>query len=140
MKLSTRVRYGMRLMLEIALHWGKGPVKLEKAAQRQSIPLRYMRQIAYALETSGFLISVRGPGGGYVLSRPPEEISLLDIVKSMGGSLSLVPCLDHPHYCKRVAFCGVRELWKEASLALEKVFKNKTLGELTRRQLALGGV
>lgn len=140
MKLSTRVRYGMRLMLEVALHWGKGPVKLERVAQRQSIPIRYMRQIAYALETSGLLVSVRGPGGGYILSRPPEEISLLDIVKSMGGSLSLVPCLDNPRYCERSSCCATRELWDEASSALKRVFEEKTLDELAKRQLALGGV
>lgn len=140
MKLSTRVRYGMRLMLEMALHWGKGPVKLERVAQRQSISLKYMRQIAYALEASGLLISLRGPGGGYILSRPPQEISLLEIMRSVGGSLSLVPCLDNPHYCERSGWCATRELWQEASSALQKVFENKTLADLTGRQLALGGV
>lgn len=140
MKLSTRVRYGMRLMLEMAFHWGKGPVKLEKVAQRQSIPLKYMRQIAYALETSGLLMSVRGPGGGYVLSRPPEEISLLDIIRSIGGSLSLTPCLDNPRYCGRSPYCAARELWEEASTALRRVFESKKLSDLASRQLTLGGV
>lgn len=140
MKLSTKVRYAMRLMLELALHWGKGPIKLELIAERQAIPLKYMRQIAYALETSGLLISLRGPGGGYILSRPPEEISLLQIVKSMGGSLSLVPCIDNPRYCERSKCCAARELWEEASSALKSVFENKTLSDLSQRQIALGGV
>ena len=140
MRLSTKVRYGMRLMLELALHWNKGPVKLERVAQRQAIPLKYMRQIAYALEAGGLLVSVRGPGGGYILPRPPEDISLIEIVKSVAGSLSLVPCLDNPRLCERSARCATRELWEEASSALKEIFEKKKLSDLVKRQLALGGV
>ena len=140
MRLSTKVRYGMRLMLELALHWNKGPVKLERVAQRQAIPLKYMRQIAYALEAGGLLVSVRGPGGGYILPRPPEDISLIEIVKSVAGSFSLVPCLDNPRLCERSACCATRELWEEASSALKEIFEKKKLSDLVKRQLALGGV
>ena len=130
----------MRLMLELALNKDKGPVKLERVAQRQSIPLKYMRQIAYSLEAGGLLISVRGPGGGYILPRPPEEISLIEIIKSVAGSLSLVPCLDNPRYCERSSCCATRELWEEASSALKEIFEKKKLSDLVKRQLALGGV
>ena len=101
MKLSTRGRYGVRLMLDLALHYGEGPIFLKDIAERQGISEKYLWQLINPLKTTGLINSQRGAHGGYVLGKAPERISLKEILQILEGSLCLVDCVDNPSFCER---------------------------------------
>jgi len=105
MKLPTRVRYGCRAMVALALHEEQGPVPLEVLAQEQSIPERYLAKIVQDLRRSGLIRSVRGAHGGYRLSRSPARITLLDVWEALEGTFCPVDCLDAPRSCRRADEC-----------------------------------
>ncbi len=101
MKLSTRSRYGVRLMLDLALHADEGPVRLGSVAQRQGIGIKYLEQIIISLKKANYVTSVRGPKGGHLLTRPPEEITVGEIVGLLEGGLKLTRCTQYPEECDR---------------------------------------
>lgn len=140
MKLSTRVQYGMRMMLDLALHWNRGPVRLKDIAERQEISKKYLEQIVIPLDAASLVRSIRGPGGGYVLTRAPGDIQLDEIVRILGGPLTLIDCVEHPQYCSRVNFCAPRDLWQRMADAISRVLELETLQDLVNKQLSLGGV
>ena len=134
MKLSTRGRYGVRLMLDLALHYGEGPVLLKDIAGRQGISEKYLWQLINPLKTVGFIGSTRGAHGGYVLARPPEEISLKEIVRVLEGSLCLVDCVENPAVCDRSQTCTSRDIWSEASNQISQILESMTLDKMVVRQ------
>ncbi len=140
MKISTRVSYGMRMMLELALHWNSGPVRLKDIAERQDISKKYLEQIVILLDATGLVRSIRGPGGGYVLSREPNDIRLNEIVRILGGPLTLIECVEQPQYCSRVNICATRDLWRRMADAISRVLEPETLQDLANKQLSLGVV
>ncbi|HID94193.1 MAG TPA: Rrf2 family transcriptional regulator [bacterium (Candidatus Stahlbacteria)] len=140
MKLSTRVRYGMRMMLDLALHWDSGAVRLRDIAERQEISKKYLEQIVIPLEAAGLVRSIRGVGGGYVLARAPAEIRLDEIVRILGGPLTLIDCVEDPRCCSRVNSCATRDLWRRMADALSRVLEPESLQDLVNKQLSLGGV
>jgi Rrf2 family protein len=133
MKLPTRVRYGCRAMVALALHEEEGPVPLESLADEQGIPERYLAKIVQDLRRSGLIRSVRGAHGGYRLSRPPARISLLDVWEALEGNLCPVDCLDAPRSCERADECVTRNVWNELRAAMAGVMSAKTLDELARQ-------
>ena len=133
MKLPTRVRYGCRAMVALALHEEQGPVPLEVLAQEQSIPERYLAKIVQDLRRSGLIRSVRGAHGGYRLSRPPSRISLLDVWEALEGSFCPVDCLAAPRSCRRAGECVTRGVWEELRDAVTGVMQARTLAGLARR-------
>ena len=134
MKLSTRGRYGVRLMLDLALHYGEGPVLLKDIAGRQGISEKYLWQLINPLKTMGLVGSTRGAHGGYVLARPPSEISLKEIVRVLEGSLCLVDCVENPAVCDRSQTCTSRDIWSEASNQISQILESVTLDKMVVKQ------
>ncbi len=136
MKLSTRSRYGVRLMLDLALHADAGPVRLGVVAKRQDIGIKYLEQIIIPLKKANYLTSVRGPKGGHMLSRPPEEITVGEIVRLLEGGLKLTRCIQYPEECDRSDHCVTRIIWNEATEAIRERLDGVTLRELMNRSPA----
>ncbi len=134
MKLSTRGRYGVRLMFDLALHYGDGPIYLKDIAERQAISAKYLWQLINPLKTTKLVTSTRGAHGGYVLGREPERISLREILDVLEGSLCLVDCVDNPSVCERALSCVSRDIWGEVASAMRKTLENTTLAEMVKRQ------
>ncbi|MDZ7832024.1 MAG: Rrf2 family transcriptional regulator [Desulfobacterales bacterium] len=129
MKLSTRSRYGARLMLDMARHLNKGPVHLKDVANREGISVKYLEQIIIPLKKKSLVYSIQGPKGGYVLSRPPGEINFAEIVETLERSISLVDCLDNPENCDRIQICPTRDVWEQARDAMYRELKKVTLAD-----------
>lgn len=134
MKLSTRGRYGVRLMLDLALHYGEGPILLRDIAERQEISEKYLWQLINPLKTTGLVNSLRGAHGGYVLGKPPEAISIKAILQILEGPLCLVDCVDNPALCERSLSCISRDIWGEASKNMQQTLEDTTLAAMVERQ------
>lgn len=134
MKLSTRGRYGVRLMLDLALHYGEGPILLKDIAERQGISEKYLWQLINPLKTTGLVNSQRGAHGGYVLGKAPEAISIKAILQVLEGSLCLVDCVDNPSLCERAPSCISRDIWGEASKNMQQTLEDTTLAAMVERQ------
>jgi Rrf2 family transcriptional regulator, iron-sulfur cluster assembly transcription factor len=130
MKLSTRSRYGTRLMLDMAEHHQEGPIRLRTIANRQGIPVKYLEQIIIPLKKAGYVTSVRGYKGGHMLAKHPGEITVGEIVALMEGGRKLAFCTDNPERCERSGTCVTRWLWKEATEAMYERLSAVTLTDL----------
>ncbi|MCD4779749.1 MAG: Rrf2 family transcriptional regulator [Candidatus Omnitrophica bacterium] len=133
MKLSTKGRYGSRLMLDLARHQARGPVLLRDIAGRQSISEKYLWQLIPPLKRAGLVNSTRGAHGGYRLARQPKEITLYDIIVELEGPLNLVDCVDQPDQCEQFDLCVTREVWHELARVMKEKLQNITLADLLER-------
>ena len=130
MKISTRGRYGIRLMLCLALQYEEsGHMPLKKIAQQQEISEKYLEQIINPLTKAGLVQSFRGAQGGYALIKNPSEITVGTILRTLEGSLSPVDCLDHSP-CKRADVCASFSLWHRIKTAVDEIVDNTTLADL----------
>jgi Rrf2 family cysteine metabolism transcriptional repressor len=134
MKISTKIRYGARAMLELACHYGEGPIELREIAKRENISLKYLEQVIVPLRTAGLVKSARGSKGGYSLAKHPSEIYLKDLVKTLNGPLNLIECLNDPNVCQKFPYCVTRDIWKEVSEAIDGVFHSVTLEDMVNRK------
>ena len=139
MKLSTRSRYGTRLMLDMAQHYQEGPIQLGDIAKRQGVSVKYLEQIIIPLKKAYYIRSVRGPKGGHILTRPPEEITVGEIVALLEEGTSLVECTADTAVCERANSCPTRLLWKEASEAMFDKLKAITLADLVKKAKIMEG-
>ncbi len=130
MKISTRTRYGMRALLEIALAYGAGPVQIKTIAERQNISNKYLEQLIAIIKSAGFVRSLRGPHGGYVLAKPPQDIKLSEIFRALEGPVLTVECVENKDACASYADCVTRRLWIEVNDAILNVLEDKTLVDL----------
>jgi Rrf2 family cysteine metabolism transcriptional repressor len=130
MKLSTRTRYGIRATLELAVNYGKGPLQTKVIAQRQNISVKYLEQLMALLKAGGFVRSIRGSKGGYVLARAPSEISLSEVFNALEGPVVPVECLEDRDYCAQAADCMARYLWSQVQQAIQGVLKSMTVQDL----------
>lgn len=130
MKLSTRGRYAVRAMVDIAMYHGETPVLLRDVAERQQLSLHYLENIFVRLRTAGLVKSTRGARGGFVLAKLPSEIPLSEIVNVLEGPIAPVECVNDPAVCERASFCAVRDLWVEMGAAASKVLESVTLQDL----------
>jgi len=133
MKLSTRSRYGTRLMLDMAEHYHDGPIHLMKIAQRQGISVKYLEQIIIPLKKAQYVKSVRGPKGGHILAKPPEEITVGEIVALLEEGMSLVDCSYDEAVCERSEICPTRHIWREAAQAMFGRLESITLADLLKK-------
>ena len=135
MKISTKGRYALRLMLDLALSDPGVPVPLRDVAQRQDISDKYLEQIVTQLSRAGLVRSVRGAGGGYLLTREPEEYTVGEILRVLEGNLAPVSCADSDDVCRcsRADRCVTVEVWRDIQAAVSGVVDNLTLAELVRR-------
>ena len=131
MKISTKGRYALRLMLDIALNDAKTPVRIKDIAERQQISDKYLEQIVSSLNKAGFVKSLRGPQGGYRLTKKPEEYTVGMILRLIEGSLAPVACLDDDiNNCTRADRCPTLILWEKLYDAISEVVYNITLADL----------
>ena len=127
MKISTKGRYALRLMLDIALNDAKTPVRIKDIAERQQISDKYLEQIVSSLNKAGFVKSLRGPQGGYRLTKKPEEYTVGMILRLIEGSLAPVACLDDDiNNCTRADRCPTLILWEKLYDAISEVVDNIT--------------
>jgi len=134
MKLSTRGRYGTRVLLDLALHDGKEPVPLKEIAQRQQISLLYLEHIIAPLLAAGMIRSTRGARGGIQLAKPAQDIKLSQVVGLLEGSIGPVDCVNDPKVCERSEVCATRDVWIELKKAMDGVLESKTLMDLVQMQ------
>ncbi len=134
MKLSARVRYGTRALLDLAIHQDEEPVPFKDIAQRQQIPLQYLEHLMTPLITAGMVRSIRGPKGGVSLAKPLEQILLSEVIQLLEGSTALVGCVDNPNLCPRSELCVTRDIWDELKKAMNGVLESTTLQDLVERQ------
>jgi Rrf2 family protein len=117
-------------MFELARGFGQAPVLMSTVAERQGLSRKYLHALLTALKAAGLVRSVRGAGGGFVLTRPPEEIRLSDVLHALEGPLSLVDCVTDKQACDRSNRCPARWVWEELADAIDDVLDNVTLGDL----------
>ena len=134
MKLSTKGRYGLRALLDLALHRGEGLVLLKDIARRQEVSLPYLEHLIAPLIAAGLVKSTRGARGGVLLLKPPSEIKLGEVVQLLEGSIAPVDCVNDPELCHRSSFCVTRDIWVEMKEAMSRVLDSTTLQDLVERQ------
>ena len=135
MKISTRGRYALRLMIDIGMNDQDSPVRIKDIAQRQEISEKYLEQIVSVLNKAGFVRSSRGPQGGYRLARAPKDYTAGEILTLIEGSLAPVACLDAAsNDCPREAVCPTLILWKKINEAVHGVVDSVTLEDLLKWQ------
>ena len=135
MKISTRGRYALRFMIDLAQHSNEGFIPLKDISERQGISIKYLEQITALLSKFGLLQSVRGPQGGYRLSKPASEYTVADILKTTEGNMAPVTCLEtSPNQCPKVTKCATLKVWQ----GLEKVI-NDYLESITLDSLLVTG-
>ena len=133
MKLSTRSRYGTRMMQDLAQHYDKGPIQIGDIAKRQDISVKYLEQLIIPLKKVNFIKSVRGPKGGHMLAKPPEEITVGEIVKVLEGGIILSDCIDNPDTCSKSSSCLTRGIWEEATKAMYDKLNSITLSNMIEK-------
>jgi len=132
MRFSTREQYGLRAMVELADRFGQGPVSLAEVARAQDISLPYLEQVIRRLRQAGLLLSSRGVHGGYVLARPPQAITIGEVLRVLEGSLIPIKCVSDEACspCKREAYCATRTVWQLVRDRLVQALDNLTLADL----------
>ncbi len=140
MKISTKGRYALRLMLDIAMNSTVNPVPLKDTAERQSISVKYLEQIISSLVRVGYVKSIRGPQGGYRLAKAPPDYTVGMILRQVEGSMVPVACLEEGGMdCTRQGECVTLRIWKELDEAIRGVLEKYTLEDLIGWQEELGG-
>ncbi|MDY0003243.1 MAG: RrF2 family transcriptional regulator [Polyangia bacterium] len=136
MKVSTRGRYGLRVMMELAGNYGKGPMPVVAIAKNQDISGKYIHVIVMGLRSAGLVRTLRGPSGGYELARAPAEITALDVVAALEGRNAPVECVADEGSCPRTGRCAARDVWCDVASAIDGVLSALTLEQLAARQRA----
>jgi Rrf2 family cysteine metabolism transcriptional repressor len=132
---STRGEYGMRLMVDLARHWGRGTVSLHAVAEREDLPEAYLEQLVAALRKAGLVNGKRGAGGGYVLAREPREITAGDVVRALEGPIEPQICTAEGEpvvNCVREPDCGTRAVWLKLQDSIAKALDGMTLAEIAK--------
>lgn len=122
-------------MVELAIHYGEGPVMMQSIADSQGVSRKYLDTIFSSLKSSGLVRSRRGIGGGHMLGKAPDAILLGDVLRALEGPISLVDCVGCPDICNRVDQCVTRDVWEAVGNAIESVLDNMTLADLVKKQL-----
>ncbi|CAI8018007.1 HTH-type transcriptional regulator IscR [Geodia barretti] len=134
MKIPMKVDYGVRALVELAMHHGNGPVPTSEIASKQGIPESYLVQLMSTLNHCGYVQSRRGPQGGHSLAMDPSDINLHMIMTTLDGNSSPLDCLTYVSDCIFADSCAQQEIWKSVEEAIESVLANITLEHLARRQ------
>ncbi|MEE9522564.1 MAG: Rrf2 family transcriptional regulator [candidate division NC10 bacterium] len=137
MKITTKGDYATRALQELAMHYNKGPLRIEEIAQRQDIPVRYLEQLLLILKRAGYLESKRGVRGGYALARAPHQITLGEIIRLMEGPPAPIYCVDPSSHekCSVEKSCGFQSVWIEVRDTVSQILDNITFDEICRRSL-----
>lgn len=126
---STRSRYGLRFLIDLAQRGTEGPIDLGSIAERQGIPETYLAKLVVPLRNAGIIRSARGAKGGYELTRSASEIAVLDVVEVLEGRSSLLECTDKPELCAKSADCPTLPIWTGLEKAVRDYLKSVTVGD-----------
>lgn len=137
MKISTKGRYGVRFLMDLAINGNGGNVALKEVAKRQAISQKYLWQIVTPLKKEGLIRASPGPHGGYTLTREPATVTLRDILTALEGDLFLVDCMDEPASCTRSDSCASREVWTELQEKINRLLESTTLKDMVEKQQAI---
>ena len=130
MKFSTRGRYGIHAMYDLALNVDNGPQPIKAIAEREDIPEAYLEQIFAALKREGLVTSVRGAQGGYALAKAPEAISVGDVLQAVEGNISLAECLEGDHMCEKAGVCPSRIVWRKLRDGMKAIVDGISLQDM----------
>ena len=117
-------------MLDLAQHYDQGPVQIGEVSKRENISVKYLEQLIIPLKKANFIKSLRGPKGGHMLAKPPEEITVGEIVRILEGGINLSSCIEHPEVCDRTTRCLTRGVWEEATKAMYDKLNSVTLSKM----------
>lgn len=130
MQLTTRSRYGLRMLLDIALHGSEGPVRIHDIAKRRKISVKYLEQLIRELKKGGFILSKRGPRGGHALAVAPSDIKIGDVVRLLEGRPGLTECVSNPEICDIAEECLTRKVWLKATNSMFRELDSISLADL----------
>lgn len=130
MKLSTKGRYGLRALIDLALYSEEEPVSIQSIAKRQNLSESYLEQLVRKMRTAGLVVSVRGAGGGYQLSRPAEEISVGDVLRALEGNLDAVSCSAGTEGCEGADLCVTKYVWSKINESITLAVDSITIKQL----------
>ena len=137
MHIPAKVDYGVRALVDLALHAEEQPIRASEIARRTMIPEPYLAQVMHALGKVGIVRSQRGPQGGHALALAPDDIRLSMVMDCLGSSENLVACLDNIGSCVHVPACAQREVWQSVELAVYQILDSKTISDLAVRSQAI---
>jgi Rrf2 family protein len=137
MKLSTKMRYGTRVMVDLAMDYPKRAVSVKELAKNQRLSIKYLEHIMAALKGAGLIKPERGVHGGYSLARDPNTIRLVELYRTFEGHFSLLDCIGNPNLCQMKDECPTRDTWAEMNEALEKILERTTIQDLLERKKKL---
>ena len=133
MHIPIKVDYGVRALVDLALHAEDQPIRASEIARRTLIPEPYLAQVMHALGKAGMVRAQRGPLGGHTLALDPDDIRLSMIMDCLGSTENLVACLDNPALCVHVPLCAQKEVWQSVELAVFNILDSKTISDLVSR-------
>ncbi|OQX89959.1 MAG: hypothetical protein B6D65_00585 [candidate division Zixibacteria bacterium 4484_93] len=135
MRLSTKIKYTLRAIIELANHYEKRPITIKWIAARQGISISYLEQILSQMRKAGFITSIKGPGGGYRLVQPPEKIKVHDIIKLLDGEEFIIACLEQTiSECEGVSLCVPERYWRNIAKMLEELLRDVTVADICTEQ------
>ena len=137
MKLSTRCRYGIHAMFDLAQNMGNGPQAIRQIAERQIVPEQYLEQIIGLLRREGYVKSMRGAQGGYTLARPPGEITIGELIRLLEGPVMMADCMVDVDACIRSNQCPSRLVWERLTHCINAVIDSITLQDMLEDQIML---
>lgn len=137
MRFTRKEQYGLRAMAELASRHGEGPIPLSEVSQCQGIALATLEQVVAPLRRAGLLESTRGAGGGYALARAPEEITVADVLRALGGALVPIRCLEQgaSGQCERARQCATRPVWALVRTRLIETLDSTTLADVCKQEI-----
>lgn len=139
MKVSMKVDYGVRALIDLAQHYGRGSVQTSEIAARQGVPEPYLDQLLTTLRKAGLIKSRRGPQGGHVLAKDPNEMALGAVFQILEGSMPPIDCMDGSMECAMSRACVQQDVWRSVEEAAQSVLNSTTIGELALRQMRRKG-
>lgn len=133
MRITMKGDYGLRAMIDLAAHYGRGPVPSAEIAARQCIPEHFLDQLLITLRRAGLLKSQRGPQGGHMLARPPVQITMSDVIRALEGNTAPMECVPSPATCQLSPGCALRDVWVQVDAFAQKLLESTTLEALAER-------
>jgi Rrf2 family protein len=134
MRVTYKGDYALKTILSLSLNYRQGPLTIHAIAERFDIPLKFLEQILLALKRGGFVESLRGKSGGYILARRPSEIKLGEVIRFIDGPITPIACIDsHYQGCQDTASCVFKQVWKEVALATAKIVDNLSFADLAKK-------
>ena len=133
MRITYKGDYALKALLDLTLHYDRGPVTINDISKRADIPIKFLEQVLLELKRGGFVASKRGKEGGYLLSRPPSLLTVGDVVRFIDGPIEPIACVDKKYSgCKDLYKCAFRKIWQDTAQAISIIVDNVTFEDLAK--------